>query len=136
MSAAVTVLAACSAVAYGTLIARIVRGSWRVYAGSRIVNIAALVSFALSRLDPQSTVLNIVASLVLAAALVILSRRSTVGGAFFAGLPVMVMLLTVDRNFFTGDIADAFQRATVALLCAAGPLALLYFTTTRNHSVP
>ncbi|MFN2449616.1 MAG: hypothetical protein ABR508_07475 [Candidatus Baltobacteraceae bacterium] len=124
MSAAITLLAGTSAAAYLCAIGFIVIRRWRVYAGSRLLNIAALAAFAAARAFTQQAFLSIMASAIIAIALIAISRRATVMGALLAGVPLAAMLLSIDRAFLGATAAQQLESATIALLCVPGPLAL------------
>lgn len=123
----ITLLALSSALSYVVLTVLVLRGRWRPAAGNRWLNIAGVAAFALSRFAPQNLPIDACASIILGVALVFILRRSSSAAAIFAALPLAAMLLTIDRAFFSAAVAQDFQNATIALLCAAGPLALIFW---------
>jgi hypothetical protein len=124
MSAAIGVLTALSAIAYAAAVWLIVRKRPQTFAGLRAANAAAVAVFLLSRLFPQNEVLAMIASLVMAVALIAITRRSNLLGGVLAAAPLVAMLLTVERNFFGESVSAQFRDATVAALCVPGPFAL------------
>lgn len=125
-----------SVVAYAIALVLIVRRRWQAYAGFRALNVAAALAFVLARLFPQSVTAAMLASIVIAAALVLLTRRSTLLGAILTAVPLLAMLCTIDRAFFNAPTADEFQAATIALLCAPGPVLLCAWLISLSRRTP
>lgn len=126
MTAAVTLLALFAAATYITASVLVLRKRWRVSAGSPVLSALAVAAFVLQRLFPQSVPLAALACAAVIAALLAILRRSTApAAAILAALPAAAMLLVVDRPFFPPPLQNAFQYATIAVLCAAAPLGLI-----------
>ena len=136
VSALVVLLPMCSAVAYCAAIVLVLSRKWKPYAGIRALNIASVATFACARAFPHHVWIAAGASACCAVALVALSRRSSLLGALFAAAPLLAMLLTIDREFFTGTPADEFRNATIALLCVPGPAALVAWIISLLRQTP
>gem|GEM_PF-4148590 len=133
MNFLVTLLAASSALTYIACTALLVTKRWNVFAGNRWIGVAAVAAFVLARAYPQS-ILAAVASLVFIAALLSVVRHATNAlAAILAAVPFATMLLVVDRPFFPEPAATQFQQATIALLCAPGPIAIAAAVISRRR---
>lgn len=124
MSATIALMAALSTIAYLAALALLLRKQSHTFAGMRVLNVAALAVFVLSRLVPQNDAVAMIASIVIAGALIVITRRSNLLGGVLAAAPLVAMLLTVDRTFFGESVAAQFKDATVAALCVPGPFTL------------
>lgn len=135
MNAAVTLLASLSALTYVAATAFVFLKRWMPQAGLGLLNALAFAAFAVERFVPGSEAAALTVSALTIAALLHVARRSSPPPAgVMAGIPLCVMLLVVDRPFFPPHTADEFQYATVALLCAAGPLAIISLLLGRSVS--
>jgi hypothetical protein len=126
VSVAVTVLAVLAAATYVTATLLVLRNRWQVSAGVPALSAAATAAFVLQRLFPESIALAALACVAVIAALLGILRRSTSApAAILAAIPAAAMLLVVDRPFFPAPVQNGFQYATIGVLCAAGPAAII-----------
>lgn len=130
----VTLLAASSAAGYAVGTILVLTRRWNISAGSRTANVASVVAFAAARIVPQSAAAAAIASLACVIALLAIVRHSSsVTGGVLTAVPIAAMLLVVDRPFFSDPVAAQFQTATIALLCAAGPVAIARAAISRQR---
>jgi len=100
------------------------------------------LAFALERAFAGNDVLACIATLALLIALVVVVRNADDAlASVLALVPIVVMLITVIDRFFQADTQAQLNAASIAILCAPAPIAMVsalarYLMTTRNVSVP
>lgn len=126
MTLLVTLLTGLTAAAYVAATVLVLKRRRLPQIGSPAFNVIATAAFLADRFFPQNALAAAVAS---AAALLALAQILRRGGAptaaVLAMLPLAAMLFIAVGPFFPAAAALQFQQATVAVLCAGGPVALI-----------